>query len=469
MDIQFWGAAGEVTGSCHRIRVGDRQILLDCGLIQGNRRDEARNREPFPFDPAAIDAVILSHAHIDHCGRLPLLVKAGFQGPIYTQSASRDLCRIMLKDAAFLNEKDAEWENRKRERKGLPLVEPLYTMAQAETTMAQFKGVAYGQRKEITPSLAMRLSDAGHMLGSAIVEVWLSAGKAQRKMVFSGDLGHAGAPILRDPAIIEEADLVLLECTYGDRLHRSRADTWREMQEVLAAALDARGNVLIPAFAVGRTQELLYLFSQHYREWGLDRWQIFVDSPLAIEATAVYMRHPELYDAEARDWFKIYRRHPLLPNLHFSRTSAQSMALNRIRSGAIIIAGSGMCDGGRIRHHLKHNVWRRDCHLVIVGYQAQGTLGRSLVDGARHIRLWGETMQVNATVHTLGGFSAHADQAELLAWYRHFNQRPALALVHGETRASAGLAERLHAEFHIRAYQPKLGERLDLDGLGSAP
>lgn len=462
MRLQFLGAAGEVTGSCHLIEVGGRRLLLDCGLIQGNARDQARNREPFPFDPAGIDALVLSHAHIDHSGRIPLLVRAGFQGPIYTQRACRDLCRIMLRDAAFLQEKDAEWDNRKRRRKGLDPVEPLYTTADARDCLRLFKGLEYGVSREILPGVRLRLQDAGHILGSSIVELWLEESGVQRKLVFSGDLGHRGAPILRDPAVIGEADLVLMESTYGDRLHRSREDTLREMGEVLAAATGARGNILIPAFAVGRTQELLYLFGRHYRDWSLEDWYVALDSPLAIEATTVYLRHSDLYDSEAQAVFRRQRQHPLLPNLHFCRTANQSMALNRIQAGALIIAGSGMCTGGRIRHHLKHNLWRHDCHIVMVGFQARGTPGRALVDGARHLRLWGETIQVNATVHTVGGFSAHADQAGLCAWYDGFRDRPPVWLVHGEPQAASALAERLHREHRAPVGVARAGESIDL-------
>lgn len=462
MHIEFHGAAGEVTGSCHLLCVAGHRILLDCGMIQGRPRDEARNAEPFPFDPAAIDAVVLSHAHIDHSGRIPLLVKSGFEGPVYTQKASRDLCRIMLIDAAHLNEKDAEWANRKRERKSLAPIEPLYTKQDARDALRQFRGLDYGVRKQILPGITIRLADAGHILGSAIVELWLEENGIRRKLVFSGDLGARDRPILQDPETIEDADLVLLESTYGDRLHRSQEETRTEVTEIVRQAENASGNILIPAFAVGRTQRILFEFARHYREWNLGRWQIFLDSPMAIQATEVYARHAELYDAEAAEMWRKNRQHPMLPNLHLCRTANQSIHLNNIRSGAIIIAASGMCTGGRIRHHLKHNVWRKDCHLVIVGYQAAGTLGRRLVDGARRISLWGETISVRAQVHTVGGLSAHADQAGLVDWYRHFRSRPRVALVHGEPDAIDALAERLHAETGTTVVKPRRGQRIDL-------
>lgn len=462
ISIQFLGAAGEVTGSCHLLTVGDQRVLLDCGLIQGSRKDEARNHAPFPFNPESIDAVVLSHAHIDHSGRLPLLVKSGFRGTVYTHAASRDLCRVMLKDAGFLSERDAEWENRKRERKGLKPVEPLFTVADAKHAMRQFKGLVYAEKQRILPGVELRLSDAGHILGSSIVELWLKDGGETRKLVFSGDLGRSGMPVLEDPALIQHADFVVMESTYGDRLHRSWEDTQREMHRVLNDATGGKGNILIPAFAVGRTQEILYLFAKYHEEWGLDRWHIFLDSPMAIEATRVFTRHTDLFDAETAELWRENNRHPLLPNLHISRTANQSMAINTIRRGAIIIAGSGMCTGGRIRHHLKHNIWRKECQLLITGFQARGTTGRSLVDGAEHIRLWGETIRVAAEIHTIGGLSAHADQNALTNWYANFEGRPPVTLVHGEERSIAGLSENLRQELSAPVSVARPGQVLDL-------
>jgi len=462
ISVEFFGAAGEVTGSCHLVTVGKYKILLDCGLIQGRAEDEKRNREAFPFDPASIDTVVLSHAHIDHSGRLPLLIKAGFSGTVYTHRACRDLCRIMLKDSAFLNEKDVEWENRKRARKGLKMVEALYTVDDAALAMKQFKGLVYQQKKRILPNVTLRLNDAGHILGSAIVELWLTDEGQQRKLVFSGDLGRPGMPILEDPVEIPDADLVLMESTYGDRLHRSWGETKNEISDVLSVATRGKGNILIPAFAVGRTQEILYLFAKYYKEWDLNRWQIFLDSPLAIEATRVFMRHSDLFDEETLALWQKNNYQALLPNLNISRTTNQSMALNRVHSGAIIIAGSGMCSGGRIKQHLKHNVWRSDCHVIISGFMARGTLGRTLVDGAEQIKLWGETIQVAASIHTINGLSAHADQTDLKSWYDKFNNRPPVVLVHGEERAQQRLSETLKTELNANVTIAKYGQKIDL-------
>ncbi|MGF1548750.1 MAG: MBL fold metallo-hydrolase RNA specificity domain-containing protein [Thiotrichales bacterium] len=462
MYIEFFGAANGVTGSCHLVTAGPYRILLDCGLFQGRREDEARNQEAFPFDPATLDAVVLSHSHIDHSGRIPLLVQRGFKGPIYTQGASRDLCRIMLKDSAFIQEREAEIENRKRERKGLKPVAPLYTMDHAQTAMRQFRVLHYDEIRELFPGVRLRLRDAGHILGSSIVELWLETEGQRRKLVFSGDLGSWGAPILRDPTLVEDADLVVMEGTYGNRSHRSWAETSSEIRAVFSAAAATGGNVLIPAFAVGRTQDLLYLMGKYFNDWRLSDWQVWLDSPLAIEATDVYLRHSHLYDAEASRMWQRHVRQSLLPNLNISRTLRQSMALNTVRSGAIVIAASGMCNGGRIKHHLKHNLWRPECHVMFSGFQARGTLGRALVDGARHVRLWGETIQVNAQVHTIGGISAHGDQDDLIRWYRGFTRKPPVVLVHGESLALEAMAQRLRETCAAEVEVAELGARRQL-------
>jgi len=461
MQLHFYGAACEVTGSCFLLDTGRAQVLIDCGLIQGSRQDEARNRAAFAFDPKRLHAVVLTHAHLDHSGRLPLLIKAGYRDGIYTQRATRDLCRIMLKDSGYLQEKDAQWENRKRQRKGLRDVEPLYTAADAQATMQYFKALDYDDEQRIAPGVWLRLHDAGHILGSAIAELRIEGDVGERRLVFSGDLGHHGAPILRDPTCLTSADLVVMESTYGDRNHRDWESTWQEFGEVLRRARENPGNILIPAFAVGRTQELLHVFQRYYREWGLNTWSIYVDSPMAIEATEVYARHWELYDAEATRAHKAKGDLFHLPNLHFSRTPNQSMAINLIRSGAIVIAGAGMCTGGRIKHHLKHNLWRCDCHVIMVGFQARGTLGRSLVDNAKQVRLWGETVRVAAKIHTIGSLSAHADQRGLLDWYSNFAHRPPVALVHGEEIASNVLSTALR-DRGATVIQPRRGQVLHI-------
>ncbi|GJL68839.1 MAG: MBL fold hydrolase [Nitrospirales bacterium] len=462
MQIEFLGATREVTGSCYLLHVGKYRVLVECGLIQGSQTKERHNRDPFLFDPKRIDTVVLTHAHLDHSGRLPLLIKHGYKGPIYTHRATLDLCAIMLEDAGYLNEKDVQWENKKRERKGLELIEPLYTREEARKAHQHFRSLDYGKTEEILPGVQLTLRDAGHILGSAIAELELHEGNHSRKVVFSGDLGHRGAPILRDPEVLTHADLVIMESTYGDRQHRGWDKTWQEMGEIISSARAEKGNILIPAFTVGRTQELLYIFKRYFDEWGIGDWEVFLDSPMGIEATRVYGKHAKIYDVEAKHIFEQSGDPFDLPNLHLSQHSQDSMKINRKQSGAIIIAGSGMCTGGRIKHHLKHNIWRKQAHVMIVGFQARGTLGRALVDGAKYIRLWGETIQVKAHVHTIGGLSAHADQQGLMDWYHHFEKRPRVVLVHGEPEAMDALAHRLKGEYRADVVQANFQQKLPI-------
>ncbi|MCK7594976.1 MBL fold metallo-hydrolase RNA specificity domain-containing protein [Pseudomarimonas salicorniae] len=448
--VRFHGAVGEVTGSRHLVEALGHRVLLDCGLIQGGRDERGRNAAGFGFDPSGLDAVVASHAHIDHIGRLPLLVRRGYAGPIYATRATADLARIMLEDSARLAAADAERDNRGRQRRGEALVEPLYLLRDVHDTLRLFKPMDYGERREILPGITLCFEDAGHILGAAIVELVVEQSGQRRTLVFSGDLGPDHAPIMRDPTPMRQADLVLMESTYGDRNHRSRRETIDELGRVLEKAHEDGGNVLIPAFAVGRSQELLYWLARYWKEWGLERWQIILDSPMAARVTELYQRHTPLFDAQTRAMFE-KGPHPFrLPNLRTVVDVQDSMAVNRRASGQIIIAGSGMCNGGRIRHHLRHNLWRENCDIIFVGYQARGTLGRQLVDGADFVNIFGEKIRVRARRHTIGGLSAHADQGQLAAWYGHFNGHPPVALVHGEDEAREALAGVLQKQFRAR-------------------
>jgi len=457
--LEFFGATEQVTGSLYLLRTANHTVMLECGLIQGGRKDEARNEDPFPVAVGEIDAVVISHAHIDHSGRLPLLIKRGYKGPIYAQNASKALCEIMLPDSGYLNEKDVEWANKKRKKNGRPLLEALYTRADAENCLSQIDGIAYEKPTEILPGLILTFHDAGHILGSSIVELTCTDGGQEKTLVFSGDLGYRDAPVMDPPARLKNADVVLMESTYGDRLHRDFKATIEELTEVFHSARASQGNILIPAFTVGRTQDLLFLMSKYKKEWGLDKWKIFIDSPMGIRATNTYARYRNLYDVHL---FEPGSNKPVLPNVHMTLSTEESMTINTIKSGAIIIAGSGMCSGGRIHHHLKNNIWRPECHLVIVGYQAFGTLGRRIVDGAEKIRLWGEYYPVRAQVHTIGGLSAHADQADLLDWYGAFNDHPPVYLVHGEERAQVPLAKKLRAKFNAPVTIARHGQKIDI-------
>ena len=459
MRVVFHGAAGEVTGSCHEVEAAGLRLLLDCGLVQGSREDEARNRGDFGFDAEAIDAVVLSHAHIDHCGRLPLLVKRGFRGPIWTQRATADLLKVMLEDSAKLAMADAERAKRRlREGRGdrddEDEAEPLYTLDDVTRTLKHVRAIDYDAPTAIAPRVTLTLRDAGHILGSASCELVEHANRAEageaprdKVLVFSGDIGPKGTPILRDPAPVPRADLVLMESTYGGRVHRERAATVAELGRVFEAAWKDRGCIVIPAFAVGRTQELLYWFAQHFDDWGLSRWQVFLDSPMATRVLDVYERHAELFDEDAK---RVWAKRPKalrLPNLHLSESTEDSMAINRIDSGAVIIAGSGMANGGRVRHHLRHRLPFERHHVLFVGYQAAGTLGRRLVDGAAYVRILGHELPVRAQRHTVGGLSAHADQPGLLDWYAHIDGAPPAVLVHGEDEARDAMARAMRQRF----------------------
>jgi metallo-beta-lactamase family protein len=462
MHIEFYGATSGITGSCHILRANGHLLLLDCGLIQGRREVEAKNREPFPFSADEISAVVLSHGHIDHSGRLPLLAKQGYQGPIYAQNATCDLCEILLQDSASLQERDAQYENKWRKRKNKPPIEPLYSVEDARSALATIVGLRYREKKEILPGISIRFQDAGHIMGSCSVEVWLNENGVQRKIVFSGDLGQYDTPILNDPAVIQEADHVLIESTYGNRRHRDRQMTVDEIGEIISEASHQHGNLLIPAFAVGRSQEVLYFLGKYYDEWELDRWEVFLDSPMAIKASKVYWDYPHLYDEEATQLRRTINEMPSLRNLHLTASVEESMALNNIRSGAIIIAGSGMCTGGRIVHHLKRNIARQGAHVMIVGYQAYGTLGRKLVEGDERVKIHGDFYRVRAHVHTVGGLSAHGDVDDLSRWIGNFSNRPAVHVVHGEAQSKQDFRDRLERELGFRADVPEMGEVLEL-------
>jgi metallo-beta-lactamase family protein len=462
MEIEFYGATSGVTGSCHILRANGHLILLDCGLIQGPREVEQKNREPFPFAPQEISAVVLSHGHIDHSGRIPLLVKQGYDGPIYAHNATCDLCRILLKDSASLQQRDAEYENKWRKRKGKPLVEPLYSVADVDEALSRSVGLSYRERREILPGVSICFQDAGHILGSSSVEVWLNEDGYEQKIVFSGDLGQYDMPILNDPAVIQHADHVLVESTYGNRRHRDLQRTIDEIGEIISQARHDRGNLLIPAFSVGRSQEILYFMGKYFDDWELSRWRIFLDSPMAIKATEVYWNYPQLYDEEATRLRREANEMPPLKNLHLSSSVEDSMAINNITSGAIIIAGSGMCNGGRIIHHLKHNLARQGAHVMIVGYQAYGTLGRKLVDGHEEVRIHGNDYPVRARIHTVGGLSAHGDVDDLTRWLRNFNSDPAIHVVHGEDESKQAFRNTIEQQLGLRADVPAMGDVLEL-------
>ncbi|HYG59759.1 MAG TPA: MBL fold metallo-hydrolase, partial [Symbiobacteriaceae bacterium] len=415
MQLTFLGASGMVTGACYLLEAGGLRLLVDCGMFQG--KEEGLNRKPFGFHPGSLDGVILTHAHIDHSGRLPLLRKQGFSRPIYTHPATADLAAIMLMDSAHIQEADAERENRKGRRAGRHLVEPLYTQNDARAVVNLFRPIPYGQLVRLNDSVEIRLQDAGHILGSAIVEVFETDDKGRTvKLVFSGDLGQPHRPILRDPALIDEADYLVMESTYGNREHEPLESTRAALAEVIRSTISRGGNVVIPAFAVGRTQEVLYQLNALAEEGQLPRrLKVVLDSPLAIAATEVTARHREVYDEAAANRVHDGDDPFSFPGLVMSHTADDSRALNESKEPMVIISASGMCEAGRVLHHLKHNLWRPDSTILFVGYQAEGTLGRRILQGAAPVRILGEEVAVRARIESLPGLSAHADQAQLVA------------------------------------------------------
>lgn len=457
MKIKFCGASTGVTGSCHLLTSGEHKILLDCGQFQGGKAQDALNYEKFPFEPSEIECVVLSHAHIDHCGRLPLLTKRGFEGKIYCTDATADLLSVMLKDSAYIHEKETEWKNRKAERAGREQVEPLYTIEDAEKTLSLVSPILYDQQIEINPDMKIVFNDAGHILGSAITELWVTEDDKESKIVFSGDLGMEGRPILRDPTYIKKADYVIMETTYGNRIHKELGSGVEKLIEIILNTTRRGGNVIIPSFAVGRTQELIYELNRFYdsnNEYRkeLDKIFVYVDSPMATTATEIFRRNAQVFDEETREYI-LKGDNPLeFKNLKFTRSSKESQDLNFNKEPKIIISASGMCEAGRIRHHLKHNLWNPKNSIVFVGYQGQGTLGRSLVEGIKMVTLFGEEIQVNAEIHNLEGFSGHADQNGLFAWLAHFEQRPKqIFLVHGEEDSKKDFAKLVNEKL---SYEP---------------
>lgn len=457
MKIKFCGASTGVTGSCHLLTSGEHKILLDCGQFQGGKAQDALNYEKFPFEPSEIECVVLSHAHIDHCGRLPLLTKRGFEGKIYCTDATADLLSVMLKDSAYIHEKETEWKNRKAERAGREQVEPLYTIEDAEKTLSLVSPILYDQQIEINSDMKIVFNDAGHILGSAITELWVTEDDKESKIVFSGDLGMEGRPILRDPTYIKKADYVIMETTYGNRIHKELGSGVEKLIEIILNTTRRGGNVVIPSFAVGRTQELIYELNRFYdsnNEYRkeLDKIFVYVDSPMATTATEIFRRNAQVFDEETREYI-LKGDNPLeFKNLKFTRSSKESQDLNFNKEPKIIISASGMCEAGRIRHHLKHNLWNPKNSIVFVGYQGQGTLGRSLVEGIKMVTLFGEEIQVNAEIHNLEGFSGHADQNGLFAWLAHFEQKPKqIFLVHGEEESKKDFAKLVNEKL---SYEP---------------
>ncbi len=458
MQLTFLGAAGEVTGSSYLIETGTINFLVDCGMFQGGREADKKNRTAFKFDPKAIDFVLLTHAHIDHSGLLPRLSAWGFRGPVYCTAATADLLQVMLKDSAYIQEKEIEWRNKSRRHSRFPQdLAPLYTVTQAEALLKQLHRIDYNIEINPNPAIRCCFRDAGHILGSSIIEVWIKQHDGHKKIVFSGDLGKPGHPVVRDPTIIQQTDVLLIESTYGNRLHRNMTDTLDELAYAVNHTLIHKGgNVIIPAFTVGRTQDILFLLVDLYRQGKLGEMEIYVDSPMASAATEITLKHLSLLDKESTNALQWMNDNTQKPRIHFVQDIEESMQLNHMKHGIVIISASGMCDAGRIKHHLKYNLGRPECSILITGFQAARTLGRRLVDGAKQVKIFGQEVRVRAAIYTIGGLSAHADQADLLNWLGHFQKMPEkIYVVHGELSNSAALVTAIQQKLNWTASIPE--------------
>lgn len=440
MKLQFLGAARTVTGSCFHLETAQSRVLVDCGLFQGSKEIRERNYESFLVPPRDINAVLITHAHIDHSGLIPKLVKNGYKGKIYATSPTIELMKVLLPDSGHIQEMEVERKNRKNRRAGRPLLEPIYTVNDAYKSLVNLQSVGYNEIIQVTPDIRARFVDAGHILGSAMIELWVQENGQEIKLVFSGDIGNYAQPIVNDPSIIETTDYLIMESTYGNRLHEAPQDEIELLREAIQDTYKKGGNLIIPAFAVERTQDLLYHLSLLFEQGNIPQMPVYIDSPLATAATEIFQNHPEYYDQETSDLIKRGGNPFQFPGIRFTQTAAESMTLNNI-SKAIIISASGMCDAGRIRHHLKYNLWRPESTVLFVGYQAEGTLGRLILDGAKEVRIFGDDIAVKADIRFIDGYSAHADQTGLISWVKKFSMPPGeVMLVHGEQESINTLA-----------------------------
>lgn len=463
MKLTFLGAAQTVTGSCHLLEAGGTRIMIDCGMFQGPREVRERNYHNFPVEPDSVDYLLLTHAHIDHSGLIPKFFKHGFRGKVLATAATVDLCEVMLPDSGHIQEMEVERKNRKAVRAGRETIEPIYTAEDGRRCVQHFRQVNYNETIEITPKIKACFREAGHILGSSIIELTVNESGEERKLVFTGDLGGIGKPYVNDPAVITGADYLIMECTYGNRLHRDKYIRVNKLKEVIEETYHKGGNLIIPAFAVERTQDLLYDINALYIAGEIPPMDVYIDSPMAVAATKVFKRHPECFDMETKELLACGQDPLTMPLLQFSRTTEESMALNRRKGGAIILSASGMCDAGRIKHHLKHNLWRPECTVLFVGYQAPGTKGRRLLDGVSSIRIHGEEVAVKADIRNIDGYSSHADQKALLEWLGCFEKKPErIFLVHGSLEALQEMEKQIPLNTGCKAYIPAWQESVIL-------
>lgn len=467
MHLSFLGAAEMVTGSNYLLKTNKHNILIDCGLFQGNKEMERLNFKDFPYDPSEIDILILTHAHIDHSGRIPKLVKEGFRGRIISTKATYDLSEVMLLDSAKIQQYDAEWENKKRKRSGLEAIEPLYTIQDAEQSLKYFEGYLYGQKIDINGELSIKFRDAGHILGSSILELWATEDGKTTKIVFSGDLGMPGRPIISKPEYIDSADYLVMESTYGDKDHPPFKESTEKLIEIINKTAKRGGTVIIPSFAVGRTQELIYELNQYYEYNEVEKSMkipVYIDSPMAVNATEVFQKNSGTFNDLTQEMILKGDNPFTFENLKYIRSTEESMALNKADFPKVIISASGMATAGRVRHHLKHNLWDPKNSLIFVGYQAEGTLGRILLDGVKKVKLLGEDIDVALEIYDLEGFSAHADQSFMIEWLSHFEQKPQkVFIVHGEKDTAEVFSNIIKEKFDLETIIPKIGNSYKID------
>ena len=463
MKVTLFGAAGDVTGSAYYVETDSAKVLVDFGVFQGGKTAEIRNLKLPPINIKKLDGVILTHAHLDHSGRLPLLAKNGYSNPVYATPATIEMTALILHDSAKVKKLDMVRANRKRSRAGQPSIQPIYSSDDVDHILKLFTPIPYNEPFTVAPGISIRAVEAGHILGSVSIELTAEEHGRKKVVVFSGDIGPLGMAILKDPAPLPFADLVFLESTYGDRDHRSLRDTLLEGEAVIRQAVTDKGKILIPSFAVGRTQQLLYYLAAAFHRGDVPHFPVWLDSPMAVEATNIYMKHPELFDEEAMELVKTGELKTDLSHVNISSTQEESIALNSLEGPCMIIAGSGMCNAGRILHHLRHNLWMPETSVIIAGYQAEGTLGRQLVDGAESVRIFGETIAVKAQIHLLGGLSAHAGQSDLVRWFDFLApSKPRLVLSHGEDKGRKPLAEIILNRYGIAATLPEYGDVVEI-------
>ena len=463
MRFAFHGAAGTVTGSNFLIETDGGIIMLDCGMFQGQKELRTQNYLPFVYNPADISAVIVTHSHIDHSGRLPKLVKEGYKGPIYATPATAELLKVLLLDSANIQLADCNWENKKRRRKGLELIQPLYTVKDAEEALRLIRPIEYHQEFNVLDNVRVTFHDAGHIMGSCFVDLAITENGITRTLVGGGDLGRSHQAIIGDPEVRDRADMILIESTYGNRCHKNEDDTNAELISILKTVVNTKGTLLIPAFAVGRTQEILYRLFELAQSNSIPPMPVFVDSPMAQEVTRIYELHKDIYNEKTLEYVRMGKNPLRTPDIHFTSSIEDSAQLNTVPGPKIILSASGMCDAGRIVHHLKHNIWRNDCHILFVGYQAEGTLGRRIVEGAKKVNILGETLQVNAQIHTIGGLSAHADKEEILAWLKFYEKsHPNVFIVHGDPQASEALSAAVAKTLNLQCFIPQWNESADI-------